>query len=121
MTEPSTIVALISGPIVFCLTSASIRMTTSPVRWIIPKSGGFSLTNVPRPGAPFSRLRRPGRPFSHGLRLALVPGHDVDLVAFDIAAERDRRPPLHDPHTKLGGHDLSVIGVDPQLLGDLLV
>ena len=52
------------GAIVFCFTSASIRITTSPVRWIIPKTGGFSFASVPRPGAPFSRRRRPGRRFS---------------------------------------------------------
>jgi hypothetical protein len=39
-------------------------MTTSPVRWIIPKTGGFSLANVSRPRAPFKHRRRPGRPFS---------------------------------------------------------
>jgi hypothetical protein len=63
-TDPGAMTRLTSGPIVTCLTSASMRMTTSPVRWIIPKTGGFSFANVPRPGAPFSRRRRPGRPFS---------------------------------------------------------
>jgi hypothetical protein len=63
-TDPGAIVFLTSGPIVFCLTSAGIRMTTSPVRWIMPKIGGFSFASVPRPGAPFSRRRRPSRPFS---------------------------------------------------------
>src|SRR3954470_3358824 len=102
-----------------CLTSASIRMTIWPPRWIIPKIGGFSLASVPRPGAPSRRLRRPGRPFSHGLRMALVPGHHVDLVAFDLAAELDLGLPLDDAFAELRGHDLGIIGVDPQLLGDL--
>jgi hypothetical protein len=35
------------------VTSAIIRITTAPVRWIIPKTGGFSSARVPRPGAPF--------------------------------------------------------------------
>ena len=63
-TDPGVMIVLISGPIVRCLTSASIRITTSPVRWIMPKTGGFSFASVPRPGAPFRRRRRPGRPFS---------------------------------------------------------
>jgi len=42
---------------------SSIRIATSPVRWSIPKTGGFSLASVPRPRSPFNRRRRPGRPF----------------------------------------------------------
>src|SRR5271165_2097073 len=38
-------------------------MTTSPVRCIMPKTGGFSFSSVPRPRSPFSRRRRPSRPF----------------------------------------------------------
>ena len=34
-------VALISGLIVRCWTFSSIRIPTSPLRWIIPKIGGF--------------------------------------------------------------------------------
>ena len=41
----------------------SICTTTSPPRWIIPKMGGFSFANVPRPGLAFKRLERPSRPF----------------------------------------------------------
>src|SRR5208337_1903286 len=60
------------GAIVFCCTFGSIVMTTSPLRCIIPKIGGFSFSSVPRPRSPFSRRRRPGRPFfltSSGLPL----------------------------------------------------
>src|SRR5262250_2147230 len=60
---PGAIVAWISGLIVRCWTFSSIRMTTSPPRWIIPKIGGFSVASVPRPRLPLSRLRRPHRPF----------------------------------------------------------
>ena len=60
--DPSAIVRLTRADR-HLLDVASIRMTTSPPRWIIPKIGGFSLASVPRPGAPFSRRRRPGRPF----------------------------------------------------------
>jgi len=57
------IVDRINGSMVACLTFSNIRMTTSPERWIMPKMGGFSFSNVPRPRAPFKRLRRPFRPF----------------------------------------------------------
>jgi hypothetical protein len=53
--------------------------------------------------------------------MALMPGHDIDLVALDLAAERDLGLPLDDAFPKLRGHHLGVVGVDPQLLGDLLV
>lgn len=35
----------------------------SPERCIMPKIGGFSGANVPRPGLAFNRLMRPSRPF----------------------------------------------------------
>jgi hypothetical protein len=57
------------------------RMTTSPVRWVIPKADGLSLTSVPRHGGPFSRRRRPGRLFSDRLAVAVVARRDIDLVA----------------------------------------
>ena len=61
---PGPIVALMIGPMVACWTSSSIRMTTSPFRWIMPKIGGFSFAKVPRPRSPLSRRRRPSRCFS---------------------------------------------------------
>src|SRR4051794_30557138 len=94
---PGVTVRRIDGPMVFCLTSAGIRMAIWPPRWIIPKIGGFSSASVPRPGAPFSHQRRPTRPFSHGQRMALVPGHDVHLVALDLAAELHFGLAPHDP------------------------
>jgi hypothetical protein len=50
-----------------------------------------------------------------------VPGLYVDLVAFDLAAQLDLGLPLDDAVTKPSGHRLSIIGIDLQLLGDLLV
>ena len=39
------------------------NLTLLPLpRYSRPKTGGFSFSSVPRPGAPFSRRRRPGRP-----------------------------------------------------------
>lgn len=60
---PGTIVDMMSGAIVTCWTLGNIWMTTSPERWIMPKIGGFSFSSVPRPRAPFKRLRRPLRFF----------------------------------------------------------
>ena len=53
--------------------------------------------------------------------MALVPGHHVHLVALDLTAERHLGLAPDDALTELGGHHLGVIGVDVQLLGDLLV
>ncbi len=50
-----------------------------------------------------------------------MPGNHVNLVAFDLPAERDLRLPVDDPFTKSQGRPLSVIGVQVQLLGDLFV
>jgi hypothetical protein len=45
----------------FCLTFSSMRML--PPRSIMPNTGGFSFSSVPRPRAPLNRLRRPVRFF----------------------------------------------------------
>ena len=50
-----------------------------------------------------------------------MPGHDVHLVALDLAVELDLGLAHDDPLAELRGHDLGVVGVDTQLLGDLLV
>jgi hypothetical protein len=50
-----------------------------------------------------------------------VPGHDVHLVALDLAAERDLGLAPHDPLTEPGGHHLGIVGVDPEFLRDLPV
>src|SRR3954451_3394847 len=118
---PGVIVARISGPIVTCLTSASIRMTTSPVRWIIPKTGGFSLANVPAPAPPSAAGTGRAALFPDRFGMALVPGHDVDLVALDLAAEGDLGLPQDHPLPQRGRHPLGVVGVEVELLGDLLV
>jgi hypothetical protein len=48
-------------------------------------------------------------------------GHHIDLSALDLAHEHDLGFALDDPLPELRGHHLGVVGVDPQLLGDLLV
>jgi len=59
--------------------------------------------------------------FPDRLRMALVPGHDVDLVALDLAAELHLRLPLNDPLPQHGRHPLGVVGIEVEFLGDLLV
>src|SRR6266571_233588 len=54
-------VSFMRGSIVFCFTLANRWITTCPPRSIIPKTGGFSFSNVPRPALPLRRRRRPFR------------------------------------------------------------
>lgn len=56
------IIRSIRGPIVTCLTSSSIRITTAPVRCNIPKIGGFPWASVPRPRPPSDAADAPTRP-----------------------------------------------------------
>ena len=102
-----------------CLTSASIRIMISPVRWIMPKIGGFSLTSVPRPRASFRRRRRPARSFLDGLGIPLMSSHYIKFVALDLAFEGDGRGVIDDPLAELLDHRLDVAAVHVQLLGDL--
>ena len=72
-------------------TLSSRRTTPSPERWLMPKTGGVSVTLVPRPCAPLKRRRRGGRPASATLvRLALVARDHSGLVARHGARPRHR-------------------------------
>ena len=104
---------------VACWTLSSIRTTTAPPRWIIPKMGGFSVSRVPRPRAPFSRRRRPRRPFFHRFRASFMAGHDIDLVAFHVSRQNRFGLAGDDAVTQVLGHPLHVVWIQPQLLGDL--
>ena len=96
-------------------------MTTSPVRCIMPKIGGFSVSSVPRPRSPFSRRRRRAVPFFNLLGMALMSCYYIDFVAFHLAAERDLRLPLNNALTKLSGHLLSIVAIQIQLMSNLFV
>ena len=50
-----------------------------------------------------------------------MPGHDVNLVAFDLAGEYDREFVLDDAVPQLRAHPLGIVGIDVQLASDLLV
>jgi hypothetical protein len=50
-----------------------------------------------------------------------VPGYHAHLLAFNLASERGLRLPEHDPLSQRGLHPLSVIRVEVEFLGNLLV
>src|SRR4051794_17968108 len=77
------------GWIVFCCTLASMRNTTCPPRCIWPKIGGLSFASVP--ALPPACGGVPAAPLGHRRGLALVPGHDVDLVDLHLALQPHRR------------------------------
>src|SRR3954452_1684761 len=60
---PGATAWVIIGLIVACCTLGSMCRITGPPRWISPRTGGFSFSSVPRPGAPGSLRHRPERPF----------------------------------------------------------
>jgi len=87
--------------------------------------GGLSFSSVPRPPLPFHRLRgrnlgqlRPARlpaygsarvaPFGYGRRLALVPGHHLNLVDFHLVFERHLRRRADQTTAQVLRHDLHV-------------
>jgi hypothetical protein len=83
--------------------------------------GGFSFSSVPRPGAPASLRRRPNRPLGHRRRLALVPGHDVDLVDLNLALQPHGWSLGNQAVAQLLGHGLHLRPIEAQFLGDLPV
>src|SRR3954454_6491774 len=136
----------ITGRIVACRTSASIRTTTSPPRWSRPSTGGLSFASAPRPRAPPrpragavpppvgcpSRACRararpsaaaggPGAPFGDRGRVTLVAGHHVDLVDLDLAPKDRRRELGGEPLPQRLGYGLHVGDAEVQLPGDLPV
>ena len=127
---------MMTGLMVACCTLASMRRTTSPLRWIRPRMGGLSFSSVPRPPLPFQRLRhwnlgqlRPARlpacgtvqaaPFGHLFRLALVPGHHVNLVDLHLASERHLRGLGGQAAAQLLRHGLHIRNSQAQLACDL--
>src|SRR5512135_1525260 len=60
-----------------------------------------------------------GRDFFDGLGMAFMSRHDIDFVAFDLAGERHRRPPIDDPLTELLNHRPGIVLVQVEFLGDL--
>src|ERR671910_847105 len=82
--------SFMNGSIVFCFTLASSLMTTCPPRWIIPKTGGLSFSNVPRPLLPLRRRRRPLRPLLHHFRLSFMASDHIGFIALYLVGQRQR-------------------------------
>jgi hypothetical protein len=59
--------------------------------------------------------------FLNGRRVALVPGHDVNLVGLDFAFQRRLGDLGNQTFAKMRRHVVDVVVVQAQLLGDLLV
>src|SRR3954451_14825292 len=105
---PLATAASMIGWIVFCFTLGSMRTTTSPPRCVNPRSSALSFASVPRPGAPASLRRRPSRPLGHRRGLALVPGHDVDLVDLHLALQPHGRDLGNQAAAQLLRHGLHI-------------
>src|SRR3954469_24412533 len=87
----------------------------------MPKIGGFSLSSVPRPGAPFSRRRRPSRP-------CWMVASGCPLCPATTYTSSHSTSPLnstgffdHNAFAQLHSHVLRDILVNVQLRCDLLI
>jgi len=110
------------GLIVCCLTSGSILMTTWPPRSIIPSTGGFSFSSVPRPRFAFQPASASARPFFfHGFGMPLVTGDDVDFVTFNRAFQLGLRFETTTPVRSWVRHLVNIVLVEIEFLRDLLV
>nr|WP_245536707.1 hypothetical protein [Thiothrix nivea] len=82
---PAATVSTINGLIVVCFTFASIRITTSPERWIMPKMGGLSFSSVPTPRRTFQGAAATFTPsIRDGFGVSLVSSLDINLIKFNI-------------------------------------
>lgn len=71
------------------------------------------------PVRPSAAVDVPGAVFFHGLRVAFVTGHHIDLIALNDSAQHRLWPLAHDPLTQLLGHTLNVILIQAQLARNL--
>lgn len=113
---PGATVRTITGWIVTCWTLSSKRITTSPLRWRMPNTGGFSVASVPRPFQPATARLAPR--FSDLVGLAFMPGDEVHFVAFDLARQ-GYRVFFIDPVAQVLSHAVQIILVQVQFLGNL--
>src|SRR5919112_4482178 len=118
---PSATTASMMGWIVFCCTLASMRMTSCPPRWIRPRTGGVR-RGAPNPSPacrgpalPPACGGVPSAPFRNGGRLALVPGHDVDLIDLHFACQCHLRGFGHQAAAQLLRHGLHSRGAEAEL------
>ena len=83
---------------------------------MIPRTGGFSFSSVPRPRAAFNLLRRPARPFFDGGGVFLVARVDVDLVGLDVPRQHDGWRFGSEPLAQMHRHVLNVALVQAQFV-----
>src|SRR3954464_39068 len=121
MRAPLATAASMTGWIVFCCTLASMRMTTCPPRWIKPRLVACPSPACRGPALPPVCDGVQAAPFCNCRRLALVPGHDVDLVDLDLARQLHRGSLGGQAAAQLLGHGLHIRPVEAQLLGNLAV
>src|SRR3954467_15422546 len=110
---PLATAAVMIGWIVICCTLASMRRTTWPPRWIRPRMGGLSFSTCPGPAPRPACDSVRAAPFGHGRGLALVPGHDVDLVDLDLTLQLHGRGVGNQTVAQLLRHGLHVGRVQP--------
>src|SRR3954465_357148 len=84
-------------------------------------SGAYPSRACPDPVCPSACVAAPSAPFSDGRGLALVAGHDVNLVDLHLALQPRLRDPGHQTAAQLFGHGLSIGRAQLQLQGDLPV
>jgi len=66
----------------------------------MPKVGGSSSASVPDLALPSAVAAGRVGLFLDGLGMALIAGHHIDLVAFDLPLQEDWRTTLDDPLAK---------------------
>src|SRR6266571_600934 len=114
-------VSLMNGSMVFCFTLAIILITTSPHRSIIPKTGGLSFPNVPRPSFPLRRRRRPLRPLVFTTSGCPVWPATTYASSHSTSCDSVTVGFFYDPFTQLGRHLLHITVIHRQFLCNLLI
>src|SRR3954471_16736850 len=121
MRVPLATAPSMTGWVVFCCTLASTRMTPCPPRWIKPRLVACPSPACRDPALPPVCDGVQAAPFCDCRRLALVPGHDVDLVDLHLTLQPHGRGFGNQAAAQLLGHGVHVRPVEAQFLGDLAV
>src|SRR6266446_3395594 len=114
-------VSLMNGSMVFCFTLAIILITTSPHRSIIPKTGGLSFPNVPRPSFPLRRRRRPLRPLVFTTSGCPVWPATTYASSHSTSCDSVTVGFFYDPFTQGSGHLVHIAAIDVQLVSNLFI
>src|SRR5215210_1413990 len=126
MRAPLATVAAMIGWIVVCCTLASICRTTWPPLPDLRAGSGREWVACPFPACP-GPARRPAcdgartAPFGYSRRLALVPGHHVNLIDLHLTLQPGCWDFGHEATAQMFRHRLHVGRAQAQLQGDLPV